>query len=180
MRIAGWLAALIVTGAAGDAVAQIRDNGPLLDSMAPANPGDAKAIGIWVSMAGIDYGVPPGPNMPTRKWIRLGGDAGGLYFARFDQLDGQATARSTLKFERFKGMALKPGGELMRSEVTELEFDCAGKNSRAVSVIAYADHMAAGLRSPVSTNGPWTPLTPGTVIAQVGSYACQNYRATAG
>jgi hypothetical protein len=51
---------------------------------------------------------------------------------------------------------------------------------RAVSVTAYADHMAVGLRSPVSTNGPWMPLTPGTVIAQVGSYACQNYKPSAG
>jgi hypothetical protein len=167
LTVLAWAAAAL------GAVAQNQNNDRLSDMMVP-NINDPKQLGLWLEIAGIEPSVPAGAVAPARKWIRLGTDGGAMYFARFEKLDAQPTAAGKLKIERFRP-AIHPDGELTRSELTELEFDCPGRNSRIASQTAFVSHNAAGARKRLTSPAGWTPLTAGTIVAQVGAYACQGF-----
>ena len=169
MIVRSTLSALAALTLAGVALADVADPpAPRLD-----DPAD---VSRWLTAVQVEPGLAPSPFAKPMTWLRLGADAQGLYFARVPRVRAERIGIATLKVEHFEPAALavvKAGP--VRSQVTQLEFDCQDRESRVASVTAYAGHNARGPKAKAGGLGAWTPMAANPVTRQLGEVVCRAF-----
>jgi hypothetical protein len=108
----------------------------------------------------------------TAEWARVSGDGASTSYANAATIYREGSMVKMWDMVDYKNVQT-PAGRPYHSMASHVEYDCAGKQIRTLTVSMYAGNLAKG--NTVSTGragATWMPINSGSQIEPLWKFAC--------